>query len=286
MTSPVERIAKIGVLVVVFLLGGCAGTAPHTLPLQIDTSLNAIAQRSRVDVIVVHYTHASLPRSISLLTRSMVSSHYLVTDEQPPRIYRLVDETQSAWHAGDSEWQGKTALNARSIGIEIVHPGWEPNLTGQRGPDFPPDQLAVVAALIQDIAARHDVAPHNIVGHSDVAPSRKQDPGPSFPWRALAQQGIGRWFDERAASAEQARLELTGLPDARWAQQELKRIGYPITITGEWDKQTQTVLAAFQMHYRPETVDGLMDAQTAAILKVMPTTGSAVASPSASSPGT
>lgn len=286
MTLPVERIAKIRVLLVLLLLGGCAVTAPDTPPLHIDSSLNAIAQRSRVDVIVVHYTHASLPRSISLLTRSMVSSHYLVTDEQPPRIYRLVDETQSAWHAGDSEWQGKTALNARSIGIEIVHPGWEPNLAGQRGPDFPTDQVAVVAALIQDIAARHDVAPHNIVGHSDVAPLRKQDPGPSFPWRALALQGIGRWFDEGAASVEQARLESTGLPDARWTQQELKRIGYPITITGEWDKQTQTVLAAFQMHYRPETVDGVMDAQTAAILKVMPTTGSAVKSSLTPQPGT
>lgn len=278
MTSPVERIVRIGLLLVLLLLGGCAGIAPHTPALKIDTTLNAIAQRSRVDVIVVHYTHASLPRSLSLLTRSMVSSHYLVTDEQPPRIYRLVDETQSAWHAGDSEWHGKTALNARSIGIEIVHPGWEPNLAGQRGPGYPKAQVEVVAALIQDIAARHDVAPHNIVGHSDVAPLRKQDPGPSFPWRALALEGVGRWFDEGAASAEQARLESTGLPDARWAQLELKRIGYPITITGEWDKQTETVLAAFQMHYRPETVDGVMDAQTAAILKVMPATGSAVGS--------
>lgn len=278
MTSPVERIVRTGLRLVLLLLGGCAGMAPDTPALKIDTTLNAIAQRSRVDVIVVHYTHASLPRSLSLLTRSMVSSHYLVTDEQPPRIYRLVDETQSAWHAGDSEWHGKTALNARSIGIEIVHPGWEPNLAGQRGPDYPKAQVEVVAALIQDIAARHDVAPHNIVGHSDVAPLRKQDPGPSFPWRTLALEGIGRWFDEGAASAEQAHLESTGLPDARWTQQELKRIGYPITITGEWDKQTETVLAAFQMHYRPETVDGVMDAQTAAILKVMPATGSAVGS--------
>ena len=256
-------------------LGGCAGPTAPTQPLTIDTSLNAIAQRSRVDIIVIHYTYASLPRSISLLTRSMVSSHYLVTDEQPPRIFRLVDETQSAWHAGDSEWYGKTALNARSIGIEIVHPGWQPNLDGLRGADYPEDQVAIVVALIKDIAARHNVAPHNIVGHSDVAPLRKQDPGPAFPWRTLAQQGIGRWFDEDAARTEQARLELTGLPDARQTQQELKRIGYPVALSGEWDKQTQTVLAAFQMHYRPEKIDGVLDAQTAAILAVMPTTGSA-----------
>ena len=263
-------------MLAVCFLAGCAGTSHPTPPLQIDTSLNAIAQRSRVDVIVVHYTYASLPRSLGLLTRSMVSSHYLVTDEQPPRIYRLVDETQSAWHAGESEWYGKTALNARSIGIEIVHPGWEPNLEGQRGPGYPPGQVAIVAALIQDIATRHDVAPQNIVGHSDIAPLRKHDPGPSFPWRTLAKQGIGRWFDEDAASIEQARIEQTKLPDAQWTQQALKRIGYPIEVTGEWDKQTQSVLAAFQMHYRPEKVDAVLDAQTAAILKVMPTTGSAM----------
>lgn len=260
---------------VLALLSGCAGPSKPTQPLQIDTSLNAIAQRSRVDVIVVHYTYASLPRSLSLLTRSMVSSHYVVTDEQPPRIYKLVDETQSAWHAGESEWYGKTALNARSIGIEIVHPGWEPNLEGRRGPDYPADQIALVAALLQDIAMRHDIAPQNIVGHSDVAPLRKQDPGPTFPWRKLAMQGIGRWFDEEAASAEQARFEQTNLPDATWTQQALNRIGYPIKPTDEWDPQTQSVLAAFQMHYRPEKVDGVLDAQTAAILAVMPTTGSA-----------
>lgn len=260
---------------VLALLSGCAGPSKPTQPLQIETSLNAIAQRSRVDVIVVHYTYASLPRSLSLLTRSMVSSHYVVTDEQPPRIYKLVDETQSAWHAGESEWYGKTALNARSIGIEIVHPGWEPNLEGRRGPDYPADQIALVAALLQDIAMRHDIAPQNIVGHSDVAPLRKQDPGPTFPWRKLAMQGIGRWFDEEAASAEQARFEQTNLPDATWTQQALNRIGYPIKPTDEWDPQTQSVLAAFQMHYRPEKVDGVLDAQTAAILAVMPTTGSA-----------
>lgn len=262
------------------MLAGCAAPTSHTpsnSPLQIDTSLNAIAQRSRVDIIVVHYTHASLPRSIWLLTRSLVSAHYLVTDEQPPRIYRLVDETQSAWHAGDSEWQGKTALNARSIGIEIVHPGWEPNLEGKRGPNYPDEQIAIVASLIKDIATRHDVAPHNIVGHSDVAPTRKQDPGPSFPWRELAMQGIGRWFDEAAALAQQAHIEQSGLPDARWTQQELKRIGYPISLTGEWDQDTRTVLSAFQMHYRPDKVDGVLDAQTASILAVMPTTGTAVA---------
>lgn len=260
---------------VLALLSGCAGPSKPTQPLQIETSLNAIAQRSRVDVIVVHYTYASLPRSLSLLTRSMVSSHYVVTDEQPPRIYKLVDETQSAWHAGESEWYGKTALNARSIGIEIVHPGWEPNLEGRRGPDYPADQISLVAALLQDIAMRHDIAPQNIVGHSDVAPLRKQDPGPTFPWRKLAMQGIGRWFDEEAASAEQARFEQTNLPDATWTQQALNRIGYPIKPTDEWDPQTQSVLAAFQMHYRPEKVDGVLDAQTAAILAVMPTTGSA-----------
>lgn len=259
------------------MLAGCTAPTSPTSSLQIDTSLNAIAQRSRVDVIVVHYTYASLPRSIWLLTRSMVSSHYLVTDEQPPRIYRLVDETQSAWHAGESEWQGKTALNARSIGIEIVHPGWEPNLEGKRGPDYPQEQIALVAALIKDIATRHDVAPHNIVGHSDVAPMRKQDPGPSFPWRELAMQGIGRWHDEAAALEQQALMEKSGLPDARWTQLELKRIGYPISLTGEWDKDTRTVLSAFQMHYRPDKVDGVLDAQTAAILAVMPTTGTAVA---------
>ncbi|WP_459617685.1 N-acetylmuramoyl-L-alanine amidase [Bordetella sp. 2513F-2] len=259
------RIAAVSALAA--MLAACAG-GPG---LRIDTSVEALSQSSRVRQVVLHYTSAESARSLALLSRGEVSSHYLVTDASEPRVYRLVPEERSAWHAGVSAWQGQPSLNATSIGIEVVNPGWTAGPDGTRlWHPYTPAQRRVLIQLLQDIIRRHDIAPENIVGHSDVAPQRKLDPGPLFPWRELAQAGIGRWYDEAGAAAHLARLQAGPLPDVAWYQRQLQRLGYECPQHGTLDRATRNVLAAFQMHYRPARHDGEPDAETAAIMLAMP----------------
>jgi N-acetylmuramoyl-L-alanine amidase len=231
-------------------------------------------QSGRIDVIVLHYTASTKPSALMTLTNRDVSAHYVVTDDKPPVVYRLVNEDKSAWHAGDSSWYGRTFLNQRSIGIEIVHPGWTPNSHGDKGLPFSDTQIAAVIALTKEVAQRHNIAPENIVGHSDVAPMRKIDPGPSFPWKKLAQAGVGRWFDEAAAAKHEANFIRIGYPDAGWFQKQLKRVGYQVPESNYFDAGTFAAIGAFQMHYRPDRVTSRPDAQTAARLLALPTTGS------------
>lgn len=245
------------------LLAACAGK-PGAL--RIDRSIVAKSQNSRVEFIVLHYTSANNTRSLQLLSQHNVSSHYLVTDEATPRVYQLVDESRRAWHAGESQWYGRTDMNSASIGIEIVNAGrqagnWEP---------YSPAQIGIVKALLRDIIARHQIKPLNIVGHSDIAPQRKIDPGPLFPWKQLAHEGIGRWYDETRAEQYRQELTMRGLPDIAAVQEALARVGYTVPRTGVLDKATRNVIAAFQMHYRPARYDGEPDAETVAILKALP----------------
>ena len=223
---------------------------------------------------MLHYTASTKPSALLTLTNREVSAHYVVSDDSKPVVYKLVDENLSAWHAGDSSWYGRTFINPRSIGIEIVHPGWARNSSGNVGPLFPAAQIDAVIALTRAVAQRHGVAPENIVGHSDVAPLRKQDPGPAFPWKKLAQAGVGRWFDEAAAAKYQAEYVRNGPPDAGWFQKQLKRVGYSVPESNYFDANTLHTIAAFQMHYRPELVNSKPDAQTAARLRALPTNGS------------
>lgn len=264
------RIISALALTVLALAGCSAPRAPGSY--RIDDSMSAKGKASRVEIIVLHYTASSKTGALATLTNRDVSAHYVVSDDSPPVVYRLVGEELTAWHAGESSWYGRTYINPRSIGIEIVHPGW--NASNAPGPEFPKDQIDVVIALTRDIARRHGVSPENIVGHSDVALGRKQDPGPAFPWRQLAQAGVGRWFDERAAPAYEARFEQEGVPKPKWFQDQLRRVGYAVPDTGQLDAGTRQALTAFQLHYRPSLVTGLPDAQTAARLLAMPTTGS------------
>ena len=257
------------------LLAGCTPNSTRTSGnLKIDESLSSHAKKARIEVIVLHYTASNTPIAKLTLTQEEVSAHYLVSDENPPVIYRIVPETFSAWHAGESSWYGKASLNSNSIGIEIVHPGWVKNATGSVGPAYPNDQIDTVIKLVKDIADRYQVLPENIVGHSDVAPMRKQDPGPAFPWKRLSEAGLGRWYNEAQAHQHLQKFNANGVPDARWFQIQLKRVGYGILETGRLDNQTKAVIGAFQMHYRPSQVSGLPDAETAARLLALPTTGS------------
>lgn len=240
--------------------------------LVVDGRYQAKSQDSRVKYIVIHYTWEDMPNSLRTLTEGEVSSHYLISDEDSARVLQLVDETQRAWHAGNSQWKSDSQLNVSSIGVEIVnlgsrqsgqavpanHSGWQP---------FTRSQIERLIVLLKDIQVRHGVPTENILGHSDIAPQRKVDPGPLFPWQWLAQEGLGRWYDENHVTELMQQYRQTGLPSVLDVQKQLHQVGYAIELTGEWDKQTKNVLRALQMHYRPSRYDGVLDVETAAILR-------------------
>ncbi len=255
-------------LLTALLLAACAG---GPAPLKFDTSQVALGQDSRVLFLIVHFTAESLEGSLRALTRGPVSSHYLVGDEAVPRIYRLVEESQRAWHAGDSFWKGHAMLNANSIGIEIVNPGPVLQADGtKRYAPFPPAQVDAVLALAQDIIKRHSIRPERVLGHSDIAPQRKDDPGPQFPWQRLGELGLIPWPDAARVAAERATFE-SAVPAAAWYQAALAKFGYKVPESGVLDEPTRKVLAAFQKKYRPLQHDGTPDAETAALLHVLTT---------------
>jgi N-acetylmuramoyl-L-alanine amidase len=253
------------VVLALLTLTGCA-TGP-TKP-RLDHTYTAVGQASRVRFIVIHYTVSDKAASIATLTQKEVSAHYLVTDDPQPIIYNLVDETQAAWHAGVSNWKAYTQLNNSSVGIEIVNKGYTDTPQGRVYAPFSQAQIDTLIPLVRDIAARNHVAPENILGHSDIAPLRKQDPGPMFPWIQLARAGLITWPDPARVAAVRPAFDAM-LPDVAWFQQRLAAHGYAIVQTGELDEQTRTVLGAFQMKYRPANYDGQPDAESAALLEVL-----------------
>jgi N-acetylmuramoyl-L-alanine amidase len=245
------------------VLAGCASGPRY------DTSHPSANYDSRIQFVVVHYTSASLERSLQLLTHGDVSSHYLIGDDKNATVYKLMDENQRAWHAGESQWQGRTWLNSSSIGIEIVNPGYKDTSTGRLWYPYSEAQIESLITLLKDISKRNGISPRHIIGHSDIAPLRKLDPGPLFPWKRLAAEGLGLWPNEQAVARQQAVFNSNPLPEIGWFQAQLARLGYDTPQTGELDVATRHVLAAFQMHYRPARFDGTPDAQTAALLLVL-----------------
>lgn len=243
------------------LLAGCASGPP------IDTTYTAKNQRSRVGWLIIHYTALDFPTSLRVLTEQNVSSHYLVRDN-PPTIYRLVDEGRSAFHAGVSSWKGYTQLNDASIGIEIVNLGYEGAPPNRTWPEYPPAQIEAVIALVKQIVKEHDIKPDRILGHSDIAPQRKTDPGPRFPWKRLADEGLILWPDAARVAARIPAHEAQ-LPDILWFQDRLAKHGFVVPMHGGFDEPTRRVISAFQMKYRPAVFDGIPDPETAAILEVL-----------------
>lgn len=218
--------------------------------------------------LVIHYTQANFELSMKILARGGLSVHYLLSDETPPKIYRLVDEDRRAFHAGFSNWQNQGPLNAMSIGIEIVHPGVMPGPRGEQFVPYRQDQIEALVPLVRDIVKRHNIRADRIVGHGDIAPQRKVDPGPLFPWKRLADEGLILWPE--AARVAQLRPEFDRqLPDVAWFQRSLAEHGYETPRTGVLDDATRRVLAAFQMRYRPSRHDGQPDAETAALLAAL-----------------
>jgi N-acetylmuramoyl-L-alanine amidase len=252
----------LALIVSLIVLAGCAGGP------RFDTSHPSANHDSRIQFVVVHYTNASLERSLQLLTHGDVSSHYLIGDDKNATIYKLVDENLRTWHAGESEWQGRTWLNSSSIGIEIVNPGFKETPTGRLWYPYSEAQVQSLIVLLKDITKRYAISPINIIGHSDIAPLRKLDPGPLFPWKRLAAEGVGIWPNEQVVARQQAQFEAQ-LPSIGWFQTQLAQLGYTTPQTGELDVATRHVLAAFQMHFRPSRFDGTPDAQSAAILQVL-----------------
>ena len=264
---------QLAAALVALVLAGCASTRPPTATeggVPIDATHVAKGQDSRSLFLVIHYTVLDFPQSMKVLTQQEVSAHYLLSDESPPRIYRLVDENRRAWHSGASAWGPNRRLNSSSIGIEIVHPGYTlgPNKEKIFAP-FPQAQIDALIPLVRDIARRHEIKPERILGHGEVTPSYKEDPGPTFPWKQLADLGITPPWPDLVRVAMQRALYETSLPDALWLQQTLSQHGYEIERTGVMDAQTQRVLMNLQMRYRPGNHDGLLDAETAAILWVL-----------------
>lgn len=245
----------------VLALAGCSSG------LRIDRSHTSVNQDERIQFVVLHYTNASLERSLALLTKGEVSSHYLIGDG-PATVYQLVDESRRAWHAGDSQWDGRTWLNSTSIGIEIVNPGFDDTPNGRVWYPYSEAQVQSLIALLKDIVKRNNIKPRYIIGHSDIAPLRKLDPGPLFPWKRLADAGLGIWPDANAVARQQGFFAVNP-PSINWYQQQLARFGYAIEQTGELDVATRHVLAAFQMRFRPARFDGSPDAESAAILQVL-----------------
>lgn len=243
------------------LLAGCAAGP------RIDTSYTAVTQGSRVETLIIHYTALDFPTSLRVLTQQEVSSHYLV-DIDPPTIYRLVDESQRANHAGVSFWGRRHMLNPSSIGIEIVNLGYRDTPEGRQYFPYPPAQIDAVVALVRDIVKRHRIPPERVLGHSDIAPGRKPDPGPLFPWKRLADEGLALWPDESRKAAMLAQYE-QALPGVAWFQQRLARLGYFVPLGGDLDTATRQVLVAFQMRFRPARFDGEPDAESAAILAAL-----------------
>ena len=204
-----------------------------------------------IDILLMHYT--GMETAAAAVTRlcdanARVSSHYTVDEDGT--IFAHVPEDCRAWHAGISYWAGARDINGRSIGIEIVNPGHE---FGYRS--FPGVQIEAVIHLSREIVARHGIAPERVLGHSDVAPARKIDPGELFPWGALALAGIGLWPQTR-----NARLKLS-------FEEGLRAFGYG--LKPDMDVATEVVISAFQRHFRPSKIDGIVDDECSRILAAL-----------------
>jgi len=244
---------------VLALLSGCTASGTVT-----EASQN---YNSRVSIVVIHHTTAVIPEpDDSTYGKSKLQVHHLVSEDS------------RAWHAGVSHWAGKTGLNDQSIGIELVNQTYcrrstvvneDTDLPVGRicfFPDFADSQIALLVDLLGEILERHpDVRPTHIIGHADIAPDRKIDPGPRFPWQRLYRLGYGAWFDDETVIRYWEQFSQQAMP-VRNVQAALEAYGYGIEVTGELDEQTHNVLRAFQMHFRPSEVSNEATPTTVAIL--------------------
>jgi N-acetylmuramoyl-L-alanine amidase len=233
---------------------------------EIRASPNHGERKASIDMLVLHYTGMTdQEAAIRHLCepKSEVSAHYVVLEDG--RITQCVPEARRAWHAGLSSWAGATDINSCSIGIEIANPGHDHGY-----PDYPRRQIAAVTALCRGIFVRHRIPADRVLGHSDVAPARKNDPGEKFPWKTLYQSGVGLWV-EPAPIVKDGPTYVVGdsNPAIRELQELLARYGYGIEPSGQLDSPTREVIIAFQRHFRPALVDGVADLSTLETLRAL-----------------
>lgn len=233
-------------------------------------SPNFDIRKSTIDMLVVHYTgmktaEESLARLCDATIESKVSAHYLI--EEDGRTHRLVAEEDRAWHAGVAYWAGERDINSRSIGIELQNPGWEFDYH-----PFPEPQMAAFLELARDLIARHRISPFRMLGHSDVAPYRKADPGELFDWERCAKAGVGFWPTLAPGVRPEPPLFVpfeAGGASVHAAQDALGAIGYECDAHGRFDAKTMMVITAFQRHWRPARVDGVLDPDTIARIQAV-----------------
>lgn len=214
-----------------------------------------------VDMLILHYT--GMPDAEAALARltdpaAKVSAHYAIGEDGT--VTRLVPEERRAWHAGVASWRGRGDINAASIGIELVNPG---HAFGYR--PFPEPQVGALVALARAILGRHAIPARHVLGHADVAPARKEDPGELFDWKRLAREGIGLWPAREPVRGEMGMVLGEGAAGGpvRSLQEALAAFGYGVPVNGAYDRQTAQVVTAFQRHFRPARVDGVADPETA-----------------------
>lgn len=235
--------------------------------LVIDRSHASPNANQRIFSLVLHYTALDFKTSLKALTdpNTQVSAHYLIPEismNRKRQIFQLVDEKERAWHAGASTWQKRINLNDTSIGIEIVNLGYSDKEGKRLWYPFTDYQIESVIELAKIIIARYQIHSTCVIGHSDIAPGRKVDPGPLFPWKTLYENGVGAWFEEEELGYNHANeVDILSL------QKNLQAYGYMIALTGKLDTQTRTILQAFQMHFRARDYSGNPDAETFAILE-------------------
>ena len=258
---------------IALLISGCHSAIEPRQEVTVDSHLSARSQEPRVKMVVLHYTAEDNASSLHLLSQGAVSAHYLITSpagQSSPAVtlYQLVPESRVAWHAGVSGWRGYTHLNSISIGIELVNPGYYRKGDMTACTLYPPSQIDALKNILQTVVKRYSITPVNIVGHSDVAPMRKQDPGPCFPWQTLSEAGLGAWPDADTVARNLAGHSAREPGDPRKLMTLLSRYGYPVSDPDSAAEQV-SVISAFQMHFRPERVTGKADAETEAIARAL-----------------
>lgn len=249
----------------------------------VDERYQSENYNSRIQFLVMHFTAINWERSLFALTdgkqQRRVSSHYLIPESLDPtyphqqlKVFRLVPEHLRAWHAGVSRWENRSGLNDQSIGIELVNTSWcYPAPLGDTKredlcvyKDYDEQQIQLLIELSKDILARNsEITPTRVIGHSDIQPHIKVDPGPRFPWQRLYQEGIGAWFDDDVMYKYWQQFT-ENEPQRELFFRLLREYGYGIEADNPY--QQYQVTKAFQMHFRPHQVNGQPDAESAAIL--------------------
>ncbi|NBN95700.1 MAG: N-acetylmuramoyl-L-alanine amidase [Verrucomicrobia bacterium] len=275
MNAVIRSYCRIGLGLIAISVGfvGCGTTTkPETKPPVLEPkftglvieqgpgSLGAEPRKETVTCLILHHTAGSLPSSLEILQgkdpKHKVGVHYVVTDEPKPRVIRMVPENLAAYHAGKSAWGKLTNLNQNSIGIEIIN--YDGNVY-----TYSDAQAEILFALCAEIIRRHDIKPWNVLAHSDIAVGRKVDPGLKFPWAKLASLGIGAWPLPNEVAENLAKKNKLAPNHVRGL---LVAYGY---VLEPGDAGLKLGVEAFQRHFRPSKVDGLIDNETVAILEAL-----------------